>query len=267
MKDSTNQVLITGTFSIISAIIGAFLGAKFESNHLNVTIDNYPKNISSQEEYEKLELQYENQINENIDLKAKINSLNDELSKIVSLSDEYELLKQENEKLKSQINSLGDNTPVLETNNNSEAKISIFDLDTFKGTPYWSDRSYYDSICYIDTYDNDYLTAYIGHHRSATRNSEDAFTYLLDKKYSICEGEIAWSKADKNSEEKAWIEFYSGDELLYKTDVITSDSRVLSFQFSVDDVEKLTIVRNGTCNQYNSVMIIYPYLNLIKKVD
>lgn len=91
-------------------------------------------------------------------------------------------------------------------------------------------------------------------------------TYLLDNKYSVCEGQIAWSKLSKDFDGTAWIEFYSGDECIYTTDIITADSRAFSFNFNVDGVEKLTIVRKGTQNGYqnSSLYIIYPYLNLVE---
>ncbi len=83
-----------------------------------------------------------------------------------------------------------------------------------------------------------------------------------DCKYHSCEGQIAWSKFSKNNEGTAWIEFYSGDECIYTTEPITSDSRVLDFSFNVEGIEKLTIVRKAT--GFNSIYIIYPYLNLVK---
>lgn len=97
-------------------------------------------------------------------------------------------------------------------------------------------------------------------------NTKYTFTYSLDKKYSTCEGKIVWSKSSSNVEGSAWVEFYSGEELIYKTDSITADSDPVPFNFNVKDVDKLTIVRNSTTSHtsYYKAYIIYPYLNLIE---
>ena len=79
-------------------------------------------------------------------------------------------------------------------------------------------------------------------------------------------GEIVWSKSSSNVKGNAWVEFYSGEELIYKTDPITADSDPVLFNFNVQDVDKLTIVRNSTTSNtsYYKAQIIYPYLNLIE---
>lgn len=147
--------------------------------------------------------------------------------------------------------------------NNPEQKTSIFTLDTFQRKGYWFDRS---GIAtddeFIDTYGNEYLTAHKAYHGPATKDSNTAPIYLLDNKYKKCQGQFAWSKADKNLQGSIWIEFYSGDSLIYESPAITATDRVVSFEFSVEGVETLTIVRNGT--NKHSVNAVYPYLDLIQ---
>lgn len=43
-----------------------------------------------------------------------------------------------------------------------------------------------------------------------------------------------------------WLEFYSGTKCIYTTEPISVDSKFLDFSFSVEGVEKLTIMRNAT---------------------
>lgn len=267
MKTSTKNTIINGVFGIFGMVIGAVIGNNLPNNNYNVTIENSTEFISLQEEYKELESKYDSAVQEKADLQNKIDQLNTELVQISSVEEENSSLKEEIENLNSEISTLkntSNNTESNEVTNNPSDRTSIFDLDTFKGNAYWSDHSSYKSSSFIDTYGNDYLEAYVGNHQATSKDSSRVITYLLDNKYSTCEGKIAWPKNDKNSKESAWLEFYSGDELIYKTDPITADSLPLPFSFSVKDIEKLTIIRNGTGNQYNSVQIIYPYFDLVK---
>lgn len=222
--------------------------------------------------------------NENTALKEEKDSLMELNKSLQGQIDQYSNLVDENNILKEQITSLEEESFSLQnrikelegsTDNNNPTsasetsigkKVSIFDLDTFKGDGYWFDLSYmtFSEEDFIDTYENEYLNACIGYHGVTDRYASFTPTYLLDKKYSICEGQITWSKSYKNHEGSAWIEFYSGDTCIYTTDSITADSRLLTFSFSVENIEKLTIVRNGTSSS-NAVKIIYPYLNLIEQ--
>ena len=61
------------------------------------------------------------------------------------------------------------------------------------------------------------------------------------------------SSVNGDSQEKAWLEFYSGDQFLGSTDPI-----------DIKGVKELTIVRNGTESDYGHLTIIYDYLNLVK---
>lgn len=150
-------------------------------------------------------------------------------------------------------------------NNHTGEKVSIFNLDTFQGIAYWFDRSNADSnLTFIDTYDNEYSTAYFGCTRPSNKDKYSP-TYLLDKKYSVFEGQLAWSKISKNIEGKVWLEFYSGNDLIYQTDAISATDRVITFEFDVKDVETLTIVANGSNPPLYGIIVIYPYLNLISK--
>lgn len=139
-------------------------------------------------------------------------------------------------------------------------EVSVFNMSIFQGVASWLSRSHVkvSKSDFIDTYDNEYLSAYLGYHDIS---SEKGTTYLLDGNYSKCEGEFVWPKNRKNSDGSIWIEFYSEDNLVYQTDPITATDKAMAFEFSVTGVEKLTIVRKGTAR---AVYAIYPYLNLIK---
>lgn len=209
-------------------------------------------------------------------MSREVATLKNSLEQYSSLEAENESLNNEVSELKNEIRLLDDNKQTtndsednpepINTSKNINDKVSIFNLDTFKGDGGWSNATseYY----YTDTYNNVYQNAYYASHYANTKDEGSRIvTYLLDKKYSICEGQIAWSKASKNLDGSAWIEFYSGDTCIYTTDSITADSRVLSFSFSVEGIEKLTIVKSGSRSStiaVNKAYIVYPYLNLIE---
>ena len=255
MDKEIKSAWINGICIIIAAFIGIF---SFNINIENNKLTDDKKILKS----------------ENDTLKVKIANLEMELSQYQYLKEENESLKNELAKLQREIQSLKENSPKNEPQNGFDSsssdiqtskKISMFDLDTFQGEGGWHKST--SDADYTDTYDNEYVTSYWGKHYSISKNIKHSLpVYLLDKKYSICEGQIAWSKGSKNIEESAWIEFYSGDECIYTTEAITAESRVLSFSFSVEGIEKLTIVRNSTknMNDWDTIHIIYPYLNLIE---
>lgn len=147
--------------------------------------------------------------------------------------------------------------------------VSIFSLETFQGGEHWwntSDISDFKSISdnnFIDTYGNKYPEANLAEHFRLNEKNKYAPTYLLNYNYSKCEGKIAWPKSDKNVDGAVWIEFYSNDELFYQTEQMYASDGVLDFEFSVEGVEKLTIVKKAS-NQTGIIYIIYPYFNFVK---
>jgi len=313
MKTSTKNVIITGCFSIVSALIGAgvmneIIDGKTNSEISKVNVGDTYQALLSQNEILAEENQdlkdemkkYSSLTAEKDSLKEENKRLKDDLAEASSLSGEYsslveenenlknEMLKysaleakcdslvEENEKLKESISFLQSNAMEeeyistqgsdLDNDISSEEgphSVSIFDMDTFKGIAGWYDASHatLTSKDFIDTYGNEYLGARIGSHGITKKDSKTTRVYLLDGKYSTCEGEFAWSKSCKDRSGSIWIEFYSGDELIYKTEEITADDRALKFSFSVEGIEKLTIVRTANVN---SVKAIYAYLNLIE---
>ncbi len=238
MTREVKAELVGGICIIIAAIIGIF----------SFNINNEKDNLL--EMYEKVCL-------ENADLKTKNLDLQNQILSVT----------EENESLKSELLSLKNSKDpdIIESTNKSNKKVSIFDLKTFKGEGGWHKST--DDIDYTDTYDNEYVTSYWGKHYAISENIKTSLPiYLLDNKYSVCEGQMAWSKGSKNIEGSAWLEFYSGDECIYTTEPISADSKILDFSFSVEGVEKLTIVRNATkdMNDWDTIHIVYPYLNLVE---
>lgn len=145
-----------------------------------------------------------------------------------------------------------------------EKKVSIFTMDTFQGKGFWNSRSHtaLSKNDFIDTYGNEYLSAYVSIHGPRTKDDFASPTYLLDNKYKQLRGKFAWAKSDKHIDGSIWVEFYSGDTLIYKTDSITATDRAVSFEFSVDGLETITIVKNGS-NRV-AAHAVYPYLDLIQ---
>ena len=288
---------ITGVCTIISSIISNNVGKGNAVNEIIAQITD-SINIYSIDElitkYNQLSTDNLNLKEENITLSSdntalkELNtsllteneSLKNKLSQYDSLEENYNILMSEHNSLQSKFEQVNNELQELKNNiNNSEneviseqtlatrtgKKVSIFDMDTITGNADWNNHSYYSNEdCFIDTYGNEYLTAYVSHHRGSDKNS--ACTYSLDSNYSICEGKIAWAKNDKDSTESAWIEFYSDDESepIYVTNKITASSEPLTFSFSVEGVKKLIVVKNGTSGPYSSSWIIYPYFNLIE---
>ncbi len=118
-----------------------------------------------------------------------------------------------------------------------------------------------------DTNGITYIGARYTPHYALTLNDTNYIcTYALTNNYSICEGQIVWSQHSKNIEGSAWIDFYQGNELVYRTDEINNSGNVVSFSFSVKDLAELTIVKNSTISHERnySAYIIYPYLNFVE---
>lgn len=252
--------------AIIAAIIGAYFGAYFErkTDKEDTVFNVYetPEYISLKEKYDTLDYQKTNLENDKTDLQKQNNDLQNKLAEIPSLNQEIVSLREEIENLNQQITQLegdGDQSESTQESTLAISKVSIFNLETFQGEARWyRATSKYE---YTDTYDNEYKNAYYASHPSYNDP-----TYLLDKKYSICEGKIAWCKQSKDYGGSIWIDFYSGNDLIYSTDFITATDRVIDFSFPVDEVETLTIIRNtDRASSWYSVNVVYPYFNLIKK--
>lgn len=286
MSGETKAAIINGRFAVIAAtiggvctivgaVIGAFIGvfwntdSKKEDTVFNVYETEEYKSLK--ENYDTLDYEKANLKNDNETLPAQNKDLQNQIADIPNLNQEIVSLKEEIENLNKQIKELEGNGDQPEPPGEPEptiSRVSIFDLKTFQGTAYWYDSTYYSSEYFIDTYDNSHEMAHLTYHVALDKNDTDNPVYLLDKKYSLCEGQISWSKVFKNSKNGAWIEFYSVDDLgeilLYKTEpTITATNRPLDFSFSVEGVEKLKIVTNGT-NPHDHVGIIYQYLDLVK---
>lgn len=269
MKTSTKNVIITGCFGVLGAIAGALIATKYQtdkSDTIMVTIKTekdelLSENTDLQKAYDTLLNDYSELERLNASLVAENGALN---QKNKDLNKQLSQQNDELEQLKNGLNtSSEDITEIASTTNNSQKSLSIFNLDTFQGDPNWYDRTYSISdLSFIDTYDNEYLKAHIGYHRPRTLEN-NVPTYLLDYKYSTCEGQIAWSKVDKDEDGSVWIDFYADNTLIYSTDPITATDRIQTFSFSLEGYETLTIVRNGSSEK--EIAIIYPYLNLIKK--
>lgn len=298
-KSKEKIAWITGICMIIAAVIGTL------SVSINVNTENeklkkdYEEVISentdlsnqtneAQEAYNKLNTQYESLVSQNNDLQDRISSLENELSQYASFIEENESLKNqlneyanlvdENNNLKSELKNIQNeieqlrehaknqgNVEEKDINESSGKKISIFNLPISKGDTEWrvpfSDDlgTGTDGVMYPGS-------RWAIHCATSKDNTKYTFTYSLDKKYSTCEGGIVWSSYSKNVEGSAWIEFYSGDELIYTTDAINANSEPFYFNFKVQNVDRLTIVRNSTTSHtsYYQAYIIYPYLNLIE---
>jgi len=252
---------------------------------INVNESNNKKSIDQQDQLEQLQLensqlkninlQFQNDMETYKEENTRLTNENTQLtnentqlqSKLVNLENELVQLKNET----AEYNQNYDNQNVGANNDktDNDKTVSIFTLETFQGSEFWWNKSntansknfYSDN--FIDTYGNEYSSANLAEHYHLNKKDKYASTYLLDYNYSKCEGKIAWPKSDKNEEGSAWIEFYSGDELFYQTEPITASDRALSFEFSVEGVEKLTVVKKAT-RDANIVYIIYPYFNLVK---
>ena len=286
-KSKEKIAIITGSCMIIAAIIGTVSisinvnteNEKLKKEYEEVISKNTDLNTQtneSQEAYENLSSQYESMASQNNELQTRVSSLESELSQHSSIYEENTELKKDIENLQNEIRELqGKNENPVDPRSNEEEsegqsnstqpsskKVSIFDLETFQGNDYWFDHSQ-SSSAFIDTYDNEYLTGRYTFNGPSSKDEDLIPVYLLDKKYSICEGELAWSKTSKNIDGSIWIDFYSGDTLIFSTETITATDRAITFEFSVEGLETLTVVCNGS-NSNNAVTAIYPYLNLVE---
>lgn len=199
---------------------------------------------------------------------------------VVVTQSEYMELAQQLEEYESKITDLqkeleqykdrtDDNTNADMGNDSGDKTVSITTLETFQGVETWWDYSdipnfrSISSYNFIDTYGNEYPDSNLAEHSYLREKNKFTPVYLLDGKYSKCEGMIAWPKSDKNEEGSVWIEFYSEDELIYQTDPMSASDRALSFAFSVEGIEKLTVVKKAA-RETGIIYIIYPYFNLVE---
>ncbi len=226
---------ITGRYNIISAIIGAIVGGFFTlvCTHISITNTNISDN-SLQEKYD-------------------------------ALTEEYLALKEENKNLNTEITQLS----IAKESTNEVQPIdnkSVFDLPAINSNEkYWFDHSdQYPPECFIDTDGIEHYTGIICFHYGSNKNNILNPTYQLDDAYSECVGEMVCSSVNGDSQEKAWLEFYSGDQFLGRTDPIDINSDPIQFTIDIKGVKELTIVRNGTESDYGYFTIIYDYLNLVK---
>lgn len=297
--------IITGGLGLIATITAAIIGNNTGKNNavsevisqvntdipnVNITIDNkadlidllkdlIDKNAellaeNSNLAYSNIELQNENNtlkeekevlLEENKSLRDQLAQHSDLENENKDLEKQVTSLKDENSSLQNEIDTLkrtNDLTPAPSSMPTGK-KVSIFDLDTFQGNECWQIPN--NEEYYTDTYGNQYLTSHIGLHHKQNRESYYVPTYLLDNMYSICEGKIAWAKKDKNEKHSIWIEFYSGEELIFSTEPMVPTDRPIEFEFSVEGKETLTIILNSTINTVNdNIHIIYEYLNLVE---
>ena len=184
----------------------------------------------------------------------------------VNLVSQYEELNQKYIKLsteeeQSDVPNITDvdpvSTPVQEV-------ASVFDMTPVNWRAFCFDRSSssINEEDLTDSYGNEYLSAHIAYHGSGTtKDSASTPEYVLDGKYEKCVGQIVLSRSNIEMEGKIWIEFYSGEQLIYKTDEISMTDKVLDFSFSIEGINEFSIVTAGTNSR--SAKVIYPYLNLM----
>ncbi|MBQ8188511.1 MAG: hypothetical protein IJZ44_01905 [Lachnospiraceae bacterium] len=276
MKTSTKNVIIAGCFTILAAILSSYITAKFQSAKTEIILTTaYNENEAISEQYTTLENSYTELLDKNTELEKRNNTLS---SQNTSLNKEIETLEDELSQKNSQLQSLEDTLDSYEQNEpiedksattsdttSSQKTVSIFDLDTFRGEGRWQTVNSIETFT-IDTYDNKYPLAYYASHAAVEKdNLSFVPTYLLDNQYTTCEGQIAWSKYCKNLSGNIWIDFYSGDTLIYTVGPMSATDRAISFSFSVEGLETLTIVRNSDRSAiHDDVYAIYPYLRLLK---
>lgn len=226
----------------IKEITSQLASIQNDNDQLKNEVSQYQNEISNlQNELEKIKTEYSEIVTENNQLQNEIEQYQNEIKELQSKPNEYiekyETIQEDNFEM-----------------------VSIFTFETFKGKDGWHDSKYSQSS-FTDTYGNTYPSAYEASHiweESHTYNSPPV--YLLDGKYSKCQGQFAWPKEKKDKKGRIWIEFYGDDELLYKTEKISADDRAFTFEFDVSNVQKLKICRRASIP---SIYAIYPYLNLI----
>lgn len=256
MSKEVKAALIGGICVIIGAIIGTI--------HITINVNT---------ENEKLKRDYEKVVSENSSLKENIDSLMTEI----------ENLKLTIQEISSELNNqkVNDLSAV-----DSRERISIFDLEPSKGNVTWlnlsseyeakasldiygneyGDGDYlgpgfvFNENNYIDTNGNKYYTGYACIH-SKRFIEKESHTYILNKEYSTCEGQIVWSKNYADLSGSVWIEFYSNKDLVYRTGLLTADNCVEEFVFPIDKYDNLTIV--GMASK-EGIYVLYPYFNFVK---
>lgn len=274
------SALISGICVVMSSIIGIFSYNLNESNK-TLTVENISltaQNNDWETSYNELQKMFNELDNKNTSLSSELNSLRSNLDQYSSIVAENNTLKAQIFELKNQLQLLNDSienqeNEIISTSdadvNNISKKVSIFDLDPFQGKAYWFkdiNPPFSDEKDWLtDMYGTAFHTGYIAYH-GAEKQEVDS-VYFIDKKYSKCNVMMAWPRGGKNLiNASAYIKFYSDDQLLYTSPEIKCGDKPIEFSFDVSNVEKFSfeLISIGNNNPWMSVVIIYPYFDLVE---
>lgn len=242
-------------------------------------------NTTLQQEYESMEENYKNAIEENESIQQEYQLTQENYE---SMKENYENAIEENEKIQQEYQTTQENyenateenesiqqeyqlTP--ENNESDVVEISevqtaknLFNMETFTGMATWQTwgSGYTRDGDFRDIYENEYLYGCCAAHKTNRSSRDSNPVYFLGGNYTKCRGKIVWSKnqlSNSKRQGEIWIEFYEGDDLIYRTANVVALDEAMEFEFDVTGVETLKMVQNSSYNRETKV--IYDYLELI----
>lgn len=119
-----------------------------------------------------------------------------------------------------------------------DGTVNLMDLEPIIGySNFWRDdiTGYEDNLGKSD---------YIGSIRCANSEYDDKIVYPIDGKYTTLTGDLALASIDRNIEDYIWVEFYSNDKMIGKTEKFTKGNRPITFSIDVSGVTDLGIKPN-----------------------
>lgn len=218
-KETIIAAVITAIATVIAAIITVRYTGIVPSKEIynenskkpNIVLEEQYNNLLAQnnslsDECKSLKSELEATMDSNEKKDNLIDDLNDEIAeqKEIIASQEKEIEELKRRIIPSPTPTLlptpmltpsPSSMPIYDDSSNNDI-ISIFTLETFQGLSYWMPI---EEIA-VDTYGNEYSFAFQCPHGRVKTKNEFSPIYLLDYKYSKCEGEIAWLKTEKNDD-------------------------------------------------------------------
>lgn len=278
MKTSTKNALITGTCSIIVAIISGGIGYSSGINKQSVEIENIIENSGL------ITINQEEPLGDVVDkLLDNYISINDEVvslsKKNTDLATRNDKLNKENKDLKKKINEKESAVSKIEELDKPEIdnqksiclnKLPVFNCQYYKGeawnsTEIYEWNSYEDKTADGEKHDNAVYMAISGDTNGLAKTY--VVDYLLNYKYKSFNGNFMLGEENKSTTSIATLKIYGDDTVLYEChnitggmvpqntgDISVENVNKLRFEFTSDSGELGNHIYNFGVVFYDSIL-------------
>lgn len=229
MKTSTKNALITGLFSVISAIVGLGAGMNIQNSKIeSAIVQSGMITVNQNGTSTEIVLQLLNDYKEAND-------------RIIKLNETIEKLKNG-----TNTNDISNTDGTLNKDSGAITQ-ALFDLDTFTSS---QDSNYQTFVHDWDTNIEMDNLGETGKYKKAKEIScwythgEQTDVYLLKRNYSKISGVVLvpyQSKDNTNEKNYGYVEFYNKDILIGTTPLVRGGVKPQNFEISINGVEELTV--------------------------